>query len=82
MRCFSDVLKKTLTSMFLTMFEKNPKHRINDASNDVNRPPLTEGGRVDEQGVFILCTHTSRMVGERWLGGLYDTYPMPGLMIT
>ena len=26
--------------MFLTMFEQKPKHRINDASNDVNRPPL------------------------------------------
>ena len=44
MRCFSDVLKKTLTSMFLTMFEKNPKHCINDASNDVNRPPLAVHG--------------------------------------
>ena len=41
MRCFSDVLKKTSTLTFLTMFEKT-KYRINDASNDVNRPPLLE----------------------------------------
>ena len=37
---------------------------------------------MDEQGVFIHCTHKSRMAGGRWLGGLYDTYPMPGLLIT
>ena len=38
--------------------------------------------KMDEQGVFIHCTHKSRMAGGRWLGGLYDTYPMPGLLIT
>ena len=38
--------------------------------------------KMDEQGVFIHCTHKSRMAGRRWLGGLYDTYPMPGLLIT
>ena len=37
--------------------------------------------KMDEQGVFIHCTHKSRMAGRRWLGGLYDTYPMPGLSL-
>ena len=30
--------------------------------------------KMDEQGVFIHCTHKSRMAGRRWLGGLYDTF--------
>ena len=30
--------------------------------------------KMDEQGVFIHCTHKSRMAGGRWLGGLYDTF--------
>ena len=29
--------------MFLTMFYKKAKHRTNDASNNVNRPPLHAG---------------------------------------
>ena len=32
--------KKTSTSMFFDDIWKNPKHRTNDATNDVNRPPL------------------------------------------
>ena len=40
MRCFSDVLKKTLPpDVFGDVLEKI-KHRTNDASNDVSRPAL------------------------------------------
>ena len=40
-------LKKPLMSMFLTMFFKTKKHFANDASNDVNRPPLVcRGGQL------------------------------------
>ena len=40
MRCFSDVLKKTLPpDVFGDVLEK-VKHRTNDASNDVSRPAL------------------------------------------
>ena len=40
MRCFSDVLKKTLPpDVFSDVLEK-VKHRTNDASNDVSRPAL------------------------------------------
>ena len=34
--------------MFLMMFEK--KHCINDASNNVNRPPLPKGDREGSEG--------------------------------
>ena len=40
MRCFSNVLKKTLPpDVFDDVLEK-VKHRTNDASNDVSRPAL------------------------------------------
>ena len=46
MRCFSDVLKKTLPpDVFGDVLEK-VKHRTNDASNDVSRPALCEEERV------------------------------------
>ena len=30
------------------MFQKIAKHRANDASNDVHRPPLLEGGAPEK----------------------------------
>ena len=44
--------------MFLTMFFKQAKHRANDASNDVNRPPLGAGG----QDRFPNSTRGARLV--------------------
>ena len=40
MRFLSDVLKKNIDLNVFDDVWKKPKHRINDASNDVNRPPL------------------------------------------
>ena len=40
MRCFGDVFEKHVFDNVL----QNAKHRANDASNDVNRPPLGVGG--------------------------------------
>ena len=43
MRCFSDVLKKTLPPDVFGDVLKKVKHRTNDASNDVRRRALTMG---------------------------------------
>ena len=40
MRCFSDVLKKTLPPYVFGDVLEKVKHRINNASNDVSRPAL------------------------------------------
>ena len=43
MRCFGDVFKKNIDLNVFDDVLENAKHRANDASNDVNRPPLTVG---------------------------------------
>ena len=40
MRCFSDVFEKNIDVDVFDDVLQNAKHRANDASNDVNRPPL------------------------------------------
>ena len=44
MRCFGDVFEEK--NIDVNVFDdvlQNAKHRANDASNDVNRPPLDGG---------------------------------------
>ena len=52
---FQQCFEKTSTLMFLTMFEK--KHRLNDASNDVNRPPLVTGPLKGKLKIQITNKH-------------------------
>ena len=40
MRCFGDVFEKNIDVDVFDDVLQNAKHRANDASNDVNRPPL------------------------------------------
>ena len=42
MRCFDDVFEKNIDVDVFDDVLQNAKHRANDASNDVNRPPLLE----------------------------------------
>ena len=42
MRCFDDVFEKNIDVDVFDDVLQNAKHRANDASNDVNRPPLVE----------------------------------------
>ena len=39
MRCFGDVFEKNIDVDVFDDVLQNAKHRANDASNDVNRPP-------------------------------------------
>ena len=41
MRCFGDFFEKNIDVDVFDDVLQNAKHRANDASNDVNRPPLT-----------------------------------------
>ena len=41
MRCFGDVFEKNIDVDVFDDVLQNAKHRANDASNDVNRPPLS-----------------------------------------
>ena len=60
MRCFSDVLKKTLPpDVFGDVLEK-VKHRTNDASNDVSRPALKAGRNINKQVLIYLKTSQDR----------------------
>ena len=40
MRCFGDFFEKNIDVDVFDDVLQNAKHRANDASNDVNRPPL------------------------------------------
>ena len=40
MRSFGDVFEKNIDVNVFDHVPQNAKHRANDASNDVNRPPL------------------------------------------
>ena len=43
------------------MFQKIAKHRANDASNDVHRPPLSGTGKAVENGQsFVLKNRIER----------------------
>ena len=42
MRCFGDVFEKNIDVDIFDDVLQNAKHRANDASNDVNRPPLAD----------------------------------------
>ena len=44
MRCFGDFFEKNIDVDVFDDDLQNAKHRANDASNDVNRPPLCPGG--------------------------------------
>ena len=46
MRCFSDVLKKTLPLDVFGDVSEKVKHLTNDASNDVSPPALGGGGHL------------------------------------
>ena len=57
MRFFGDVLEKNIDVDVFDDVLQNTKHRANDASNDVNRPPLQiEAGRCN-------CTQLSFQSG-------------------
>ena len=57
MRCFSDVLKKTLPpDVFGDVLEK-VNHRTNDASNDVSRPALVCWGVNFKYQAPVVCWH-------------------------
>ena len=45
MRCFGDVFEKNIDINVFDDVLHNAKHRANDASNDVNRPPLAAEAR-------------------------------------
>ena len=46
MRCFDNFLEKKNVDIFGDVLQ-NAKHQANDASNDVNRPPLHVNGLVE-----------------------------------
>ena len=48
MRCFGDVFEKNIDVDVFDDVLENAKHRANDASNDVNRPPLGTMGQSGE----------------------------------
>ena len=52
MRCFSDFFEKNIDVDVFDDVLQNAKHRANDASNDVNRPPLAIGV-VTEEDEFV-----------------------------
>ena len=43
------------------MFQKIAKHRANDASNDVHRPPLDANGKMSKVGAILLSACTARL---------------------
>ena len=51
MQCFGDVFEKNIDVDVFDDVPQNTKHLANDASNDVNCPPL---GRL---GVMIILSH-------------------------
>ena len=52
MRCFDDFFEKNIDVDVFDDVLQNPKHRANDASNDVNRPPLRRARRNRR---LVLC---------------------------
>ena len=46
MRCFGDVFEKNIDVDVFDDVLQNAKHRANDASNDVNRPPLAPNDQI------------------------------------
>ena len=65
MRCFSDVLKKTLPpDVFGDVLEK-VKHLTNDASNDVSRPALRWRAAVQVWSVQLFLQHLQQSKASR-----------------
>ena len=64
MQCFGDFFEKNIdVDVFDDVFQ-NAKHRANDASNDVNRPPLLAAGSCCATAELLLHLSKPRFVNK------------------